>query len=94
MSNSIAEPQRIDEQQLHNPRHGASENQQDQEHHTSSATIATDTAIMAEANEPEVRNGGNDISAGQKMLSAVSGSLLTSLLGTILQPARPPSPSS
>lgn len=36
---------------------------------------------MDEANEPEVEEMETDVSAGQKMLSAVSGSLLTSILG-------------
>jgi len=36
---------------------------------------------MTEVNEPETEETAMDISAGQKMLSAVSGSLLTSLLG-------------
>lgn len=39
---------------------------------------------MEENNEPEIEDAAVDISAGQKMLSAVSGSLLTSLLGIIL----------
>ena len=40
--------------------------------------------MMDETNEPEIEDAAVDISAGQKMLSAVSGSLLTSLLGTSL----------
>lgn len=36
---------------------------------------------MDEANEPEIESLETNISAAQKMLSAVSGSLLTSLLG-------------
>ena len=38
-----------------------------------------------ESSEPEVDDVVTDISAVQKMLSAVSGSLLTSLLGTFLR---------
>ena len=58
---------------------------QEEHHHRSSGTAATDTVTMDETNEPEIQDVNNDISAGQKMLSAVSGSLLTSLLGTLLQ---------
>jgi len=36
---------------------------------------------MDEANEPDIEEMQTEISASQKMLSAVSGSLLTSLLG-------------
>ncbi|MCJ1273328.1 hypothetical protein MMC21_001118 [Puttea exsequens] len=43
---------------------------------------------MDETNEPEIQDVNNDISAGQKMLSAVSGSLLTSLLVTPLDVVR------
>ena len=39
---------------------------------------------MDESNEPELESVETDISAVQKMLSAVSGSLLTSLLGIFL----------
>ncbi|KAL2058945.1 hypothetical protein ABVK25_000237 [Lepraria finkii] len=54
---------------------------------------------MEENNEPEIEDAAADISAGQKMLSAVSGSLLTSLLVTPLDVVRvrlqsPPQPSS
>ena len=52
---------------------------QGQRHNRISGAISDKpTAVMAEVEEqrPDI-----DISAGQKMLSAVSGSLLTSLLG-------------
>jgi hypothetical protein len=41
---------------------------------------------MEENNEPEIDDDAVDISAIQKMLSAVSGSLLTSILGILLLP--------
>ena len=41
---------------------------------------------MDEANEPEIESMETQISASQKMLSAVSGSLLTSLLGEYPRP--------
>ena len=44
----------------------------------SSAIRTNHSVTMDESNEPDPQM---DISAGQKMLSAVSGSLLTSLLG-------------
>ncbi|KAK4695775.1 hypothetical protein P7C71_g2034, partial [Lecanoromycetidae sp. Uapishka_2] len=43
---------------------------------------------MDEANEPEIQDVETNITAGQKMLSAVSGSLLTSLLVTPLDVVR------
>ena len=42
-----------------------------------------DAVTMEENNEPEIEDAAVDISAMQKMLSAVSGSLLTSLLGML-----------
>lgn len=35
-------------------------------------------------------SGDDDITAGQKMISATSGSLLTSLLGTLVPSSLPP----
>ena len=40
---------------------------------------------MSDDRSDEVPEMGADISAGQKMLSAVSGSLLTSLLGSSIR---------
>ncbi|KAL6714462.1 Carrier protein, mitochondrial [Lecanora helva] len=48
----------------------------------------TNTVTMEKANEPESKNVQTEISATQKMLSAVSGSLLTSLLVTPLDVVR------
>ena len=58
--------------------------EQNQEHFLSRLSHSDgedNTVMMDETNEHGVEEVGTDISAGQKMLSAVSGSLLTSLLG-------------
>lgn len=81
MSGFIPEPVRTDEQQLATSRHGDSEERPKENYNTLSGNFVT----MDEANEPEIQDVETDISAGQKMLSAVSGSLLTSLLGTLLR---------
>lgn len=50
--------------------------------------MENNSETMDESNEPnelEAEDVVTDISAVQKMLSAVSGSLLTSLLGTFLR---------
>lgn len=75
----ISEPVQSDEQQLATLRHGDSEQSPEEQYHDLSANSVT----MDEANEPEIQDVGTDISARQKMLSAVSGSLLTSLLGRL-----------
>ena len=63
-------------------KHGDTELQGHQQHHSLSNNHREESAVtMDEANEPEIEEMQMDISAGQKMLSAVSGSLLTSLLG-------------
>lgn len=80
MSGFISEPVQTDEHQVATPSHGNSEHSPGQRHDISSnGAGSSKSVIMNDPNESEVEL---DISAGQKMLSAVSGSLLTSLLGT------------
>lgn len=43
--------------------------------------VARNMAGMTASHQAHGGGGGDDITAGQKMISAVSGSLLTSLLG-------------
>ena len=74
MSGFITEPLRSDERG-----HGRLEDTEGQRHDRISGGILGVTAVTRSGrDEPETEV---DISAGQKMLSAVSGSLLTSLLG-------------
>lgn len=81
MSGFISEPERKDEHQVATLSHGNSEHSPGSRHDTSSkGTGSSNPVTMNDPDEPEVEM---DISAGQKMLSAVSGSLLTSLLGTL-----------
>lgn len=84
MSGFISEPLRTDEHQAATLSHGSSDYFFQQRHDRSSEGPGTsDSMSMSEQDEPEVEM---DISAGQKMLSAVSGALLTSLLGSSLHP--------
>lgn len=86
MSGFISEPARTDEHQIATPSHGNSEQPPGQRHNISSRGAASSNSVtMNDSGEPEVEM---DISAGQKMLSAVSGSLLTSLLVTPLDVVR------
>ena len=82
MSGFISEPVRTDEHQVATSSHGNPEHFSAQGHDRSSKGPGTSNSVtMNEQDEPEAEM---DISAGQKMLSAVSGSLLTSLLGSLL----------
>lgn len=84
MSGFISEPVRTDEHQAATSSHGNSDYFSRQRHDRLSKGPGTSkSVIMGEQDEPEVEM---DISAGQKMLSAVSGALLTSLLGNSLHP--------
>ncbi|KAL9138736.1 MAG: hypothetical protein Q9175_000002 [Cornicularia normoerica] len=86
MSGFISEPVQTDEHQVATPSHGNSEHSPGQRHDISSkGAEPSKSVIMNDPNESEVEL---DISAGQKMLSAVSGSLLTSLLVTPLDVVR------
>lgn len=63
-------------------KHGESDRLQVQPQITKSDSRGRNRPVtMDEANEPEIEEMQTEISASQKMLSAVSGSLLTSLLG-------------
>lgn len=79
MSGLLSEPLRSDEQEFATLRHGDSAKTQRQRPNRPSDGFGSGKSVtMDDDGEtlPEV-----EISAGQKMLSAVSGSLLTSLLG-------------
>ena len=78
MSGFVSEPLRSDEHFYTSAKNG----DQRQWYENSSHVRITRTLTMDESNEPDPQM---DISAGQKMLSAVSGSLLTSLLGMCLR---------
>lgn len=83
MSGLLSEPLRVDEQQFASLRNGEDNHQslQGQRHTRIPDSLeSSSTMTMKNSKEPEA---DIDISAGQKMLSAVSGSLLTSLLGII-----------
>lgn len=81
MSGFISEPVRTDEHQVATSSHGNSDHSPGHRHDISSKGAESSKSVtMNDPNEPEVEM---NISAGQKMLSAVSGSLLTSLLGTL-----------
>jgi len=84
MSGFISESSQTGEEQLATSRHGDSEQSPEEQYHTLSGTKSHSSMTMEENNEPEIEDAEIDISAGQKMLSAVSGSLLTSLLGSCL----------
>ena len=80
MSVFISEPTRADEDQVATSSHGNPEYPLQHRHNISSKqTGPRNPVAMDSSKAPEA---SLDISAGQKMLSAVSGSLLTSLLGT------------
>jgi hypothetical protein len=75
MSGFVTEPLKSDEHPYANTKYG----DQIRWHKDSPDVLRTYGSLtMDESNEPDP---SMDISAGQKMLSAVSGSLLTSLLG-------------
>ena len=75
MSGFVSEPPRSDENGLATGRYGNTGLTQGQRHDRLEAGNSNGD-IMADAD-----NVSQDISAAQKMLSAISGSLLTSLLG-------------
>ena len=80
MSGFISEPVRTDKHQVATSSHGNSEHSSGYRQNISSEGVgSSNSVIMNDSDDLEVEM---DISAGQKMLSAVSGSLLTSLLGT------------
>lgn len=82
MSGFISEPLRSDEQRLVISEHEASEASHTRRHdRIPGRRDLGDSVTMGSGDEPEVEV---EINAGQKMLSAVSGSLLTSLLGIVI----------
>lgn len=84
MSGVVSEPSRSDEQKLATSRDGDTEYRGQRHYRIQDTSAGHNPVTMDESNEPEVENVETDISAVQKMLSAVSGSLLTSLLGIFL----------
>ena len=84
MSGFISEPARTDEHQVATSGHGSPDHLSSQRHYGSSNGPSTNNSVTM--NEHDVQDVEMDISAGQKMLSAMSGSLLTSLLGSLLHP--------
>lgn len=84
MSGFVSEPVRTDEHQVATSKYGNTDYFSQQRHDRLSEHPGTSHLVsMNEQDEAEVEM---DISAGQKMLSAVSGALLTSLLGKSLYP--------
>ena len=81
MLDVVSEPSRSDEQKLATARDGDTEYRGQRRYRIQDTSAEPNPVTMNETNEPEVENVETDISAVQKMLSAVSGSLLTSLLG-------------
>ena len=75
MSGSVTGPSRLDETASPAAEYG---NQANVQQELDSSQIANTSTTL---NRPMTLDSTMDISAGQKMLSAVSGSLLTSLLG-------------
>ena len=82
MSQYVSEAKTPPENDLGETRsdYGASEGSRRQEDTRMAGEISQDAAVMS--GKPYGQAIDMEISAGQKMLSAVSGSLLTSLLGT------------
>ena len=83
MSGFISEPVRTDEHQVATSSHGSPDNFSTQRQHRLSNGPSTNKSVTM--NEHDEQDVEMDISAGQKMLSAMSGSLLTSLLGSYLR---------
>ena len=84
MSGFISEPVRHDEHQVATSSHGSPDNLSSQRHDRLSNGPSRSKSVTI--NEHDEQGVEMDISAGQKMLSAMSGSLLTSLLGNLLHP--------
>ena len=82
MSGYISEPERSHEQHLGSAKssYGSSESSKRQAHTGMAGEPSESPAVTLDRRYDQATE--MDISAGQKMLSAVSGSLLTSLLGT------------
>ena len=78
MSSFVLESRRSDEFSSVTSEYGSQAESQHELYTSSDAEYPSTTVTM---NEPKTPDSEADISAVQKMLSAVSGSLLTSLLG-------------
>lgn len=78
MSGSVTGPLRLDETASPAAEYGNQANVQQELDSSQNTDTSTSTMTL---NQPRMLDSTMDISAGQKMLSAVSGSLLTSLLG-------------
>ena len=81
MSGVVSEPSRSDEQKLATSRDGDTEYRGQRQYRIQDTSAEVNPVTMNESKEQGAENVETDISAVQKMLSAVSGSLLTSLLG-------------
>lgn len=84
MSGVVSEPSRSDQQTLATSGDGDTEYWGQRHNRIQYTSTEPNPVTMDESNEPDVGDAVTDISAVQKMLSAVSGSLLTSLLGISL----------
>ena len=84
MSGVVSEPSRSDQQTPATSRDGDTEYPGGRHYRIQDTFADHKLVTMDESNESEVEDVVTDISAVQKMLSAVSGSLLTSLLGIFL----------
>ena len=80
MSSFVVEPLRSDEFSSVTSEYGSQTNSQHDLYASSGTESPSPTMTM---NKPKTPGSEEDISAGQKMLAAVSGSLLTSLLGIV-----------
>ena len=81
MSGVVSEPSRSDEQKLATSRDGDTEYRGQRQSRIQDTPTEFNSVTMNGYKKPELEGVETDISAVQKMLSAVSGSLLTSLLG-------------
>ena len=81
MSAFTTDVNRANEYLSNHPEHGDTAELQAQRYTSSDIQEHSRTVTMNEADEARLKKMETDISASQKMLSAVSGSLLTSLLG-------------
>ena len=82
MSGFISEPVRTDQHQVAPSSHGNSDLSSEHRSRHDILSKGTGSSDSVTMNDPDDAELEMDISAGQKMLSAMSGSLLTSLLGT------------
>ena len=84
MSGVVSEPSRSDQQRFATSRDGDTDYRGQRQYRIQDISAEHKPVTMDESNEPDMEDTTMDITAIQKMLSAVSGSLLTSLLGAFL----------